>query len=158
MRRPQSVTNTAGNAFRWYASAVGEHSVTEEFAAEPVTCIAVCLADDHAISRHVAAEGRYEFPMVTDTGKTKFYAFCGLPVITTKVFSGLSVDSQSAGITINWDPHECAKAVIDLLQDDQTLEKYRYNAHMFAQSCTSEQVFRDVFDRTLQGLQQSHTR
>lgn len=43
-------------------------SITGEFVAQPVTCVAVCLADDHAISSHVAAEGRYTFPMVTDTG------------------------------------------------------------------------------------------
>ncbi len=31
-------------------------------------CVAVCLSDDHAISPHVAAQGRYRFPMVTDPG------------------------------------------------------------------------------------------
>lgn len=33
-----------------------------------VACVAVCIADDHAISPHIAREGRYRFPMVTDTG------------------------------------------------------------------------------------------
>jgi len=33
-----------------------------------VACLAVCLADDHALSAHVASEGRYPFTMVTDTG------------------------------------------------------------------------------------------
>lgn len=35
---------------------------------EQVACIAVCLSDDHAISPHIAAQGRFRFPMVTDPG------------------------------------------------------------------------------------------
>jgi len=33
-----------------------------------VECVAICLADDHALSRHVAREAGYDFVMVTDTG------------------------------------------------------------------------------------------
>lgn len=95
--------------------------------------------------------------IAADPGKTKLYAFCGLPVITTKISSGLFIDSKGAGIAIDYDPHECAKAMIKLLHDDQILEKYRYNAHIFAQSCTSERVFRDVFKKTLLSFQQDKT-
>ncbi len=42
--------------------------IAEGAQAEQVACVAICLADDHAISPHVAREGRYPFPMVTDTG------------------------------------------------------------------------------------------
>lgn len=41
--------------------------VARELPEDQATCIAVCLSDDHAISPHVAAQGRYSFPMVTDT-------------------------------------------------------------------------------------------
>jgi len=90
--------------------------------------------------------------IAADPGKTKLYAFCGLPVVTTKISSGLLIDSKGAGIAIDYDPHECAKAVIKLLQDGQILERYRYSAHLFAQSYTSERVFRDVFKETLGSL------
>ena len=39
-----------------------------ELPEERAACVAVCLSNDHALSAHVAAEGRYRFPMVTDTG------------------------------------------------------------------------------------------
>jgi hypothetical protein len=42
--------------------------VRDDAGADDIACVAVCLADDHAISSHVAREGRYRFPMVTDTG------------------------------------------------------------------------------------------
>ena len=42
-----------------------------EKSGDGITGVAVCLADDHALSPHVAREGRYRFTMVTDTG-TKF--------------------------------------------------------------------------------------
>ena len=42
--------------------------LSAEFPAEQVACVAVCLANDHALSPHAASEGRYRFPMVTDVG------------------------------------------------------------------------------------------
>lgn len=39
-----------------------------ELPEEQASCVAVCLSDDHAISPHVAAQGHYRFPMVTDPG------------------------------------------------------------------------------------------
>jgi len=43
-------------------------TLSAEFPADQVACVAVCLSNDHAISAHVASEGRYRFPMVTDVG------------------------------------------------------------------------------------------
>ncbi|MGQ9732958.1 MAG: peroxiredoxin family protein, partial [Candidatus Zipacnadales bacterium] len=42
--------------------------VSQEFPKEQVTCIAVCVANDHAISPHVARAEAYDFPLVTDPG------------------------------------------------------------------------------------------
>jgi glycosyltransferase involved in cell wall biosynthesis len=86
--------------------------------------------------------------MAADPGKTKLYAFCGLPVITTKISSGLLVESKGAGIAIDYDPHECAKAVVKLLQDDQILVEYRKNANLFAQFYTQERVLGHVLETT----------
>jgi glycosyltransferase involved in cell wall biosynthesis len=84
-----------------------------------------------------------------DPGKIKFYTFLGLPVITTKIPSGLLIDEKEAGIAIEYDPHEFANTVIKLLQDDRTLIKYRQNANLFAQSYTSERVFNSALKTTL---------
>jgi peroxiredoxin len=43
-------------------------AVQRELGPAGVAPVAVCLADDHAISGHIAREGRFPFPMVTDTG------------------------------------------------------------------------------------------
>jgi glycosyltransferase involved in cell wall biosynthesis len=84
-----------------------------------------------------------------DPGKIKFYTFLGLPVITTKIPSGLLIDKKEAGIAIEYDQHEFANTVIKLLQDDQILIKYRQNANLFAQSYTSERVFDSALKITL---------
>ena len=90
--------------------------------------------------------------MTADPGKIKLYAFLGLPVIVTKIPSGLLIDREEAGIAIDYDPHEFAKAVIRLLRDDQTLAKCRQNAISFAKHYTSERVFNDAIKTTLQAL------
>ncbi len=46
----------------------GLKKIAEKSEGDRVACMAICLADDHGISAHVAREGRYPFPMVTDTG------------------------------------------------------------------------------------------
>ena len=52
--------------------------VAREFRKADVACVAVCVADDYSISGHIAREGRYGFPMVTDTGThfTRVIAKC----------------------------------------------------------------------------------
>jgi len=42
--------------------------VAAELPDERTECVAVCLSNDHALSAHVAAQGPYRFPMVTDIG------------------------------------------------------------------------------------------
>lgn len=90
--------------------------------------------------------------LTADPGKPKLYTFLGLPVIITKIPSGLLIDSKGAGIAIDYTPHELANAVIKLLQHDQTLIKYRQNANLFAQSYTSERVFSTALKTTLKHI------
>ena len=87
--------------------------------------------------------------LTADPGKPKLYTFLGLPVIITKIPSGLLIDRKGAGIAIDYTSHEFANAVIKLLQDDQTLIEYRQNANLFAQSYTSERIFTSVLKTTL---------
>jgi glycosyltransferase involved in cell wall biosynthesis len=90
--------------------------------------------------------------ITADPGKIKFYTFLSLPVIVTKIPSGLIVAKSGAGIAIDYDPHELASAVVKLLSDDQLLAKYRHNANLFAQSYTSEHVFPEAFKATLRSF------
>jgi glycosyltransferase involved in cell wall biosynthesis len=94
--------------------------------------------------------------ITADPGKIKFYASLGLPVIVTKIPSGLLIEKEGAGIAVDYEPNALANAVIKLLQDDQTLEKYRKNANLFAQSYTSERVFGRALEITLKHFQNKH--
>lgn len=42
--------------------------VHEAFRSEGVVCLAICVSEEHALARHFAREGRWPFPMLTDTG------------------------------------------------------------------------------------------
>jgi glycosyltransferase involved in cell wall biosynthesis len=88
--------------------------------------------------------------ITADPGKMKFYTFLGLPVIVTKIPSGLLIDKKGAGIAIEYNPHELANAVIKILQDDQILANYRENANKFARSYTMEEAFSPALEKTLE--------
>jgi len=96
--------------------------------------------------------------LAADPGKIKFYTFLGLPVIATKTPSGLLIARSGAGITIEYDSNELASAVVKLLSDTQLLTTYRQNANSFAQSYTSERVFPEIFNTTLQSLDRKYAR
>lgn len=77
-----------------------------------------------------------------DPGKPKLYAFCGIPIIITKMTAvAQEIDDLGAGIAINYDKQQFANAVLKILERDETLEKYRSNAHTFAVKYTTGAVF-----------------
>jgi len=43
-------------------------TLREKYDPEQVACVAVTVSNDHAVAPHVASEGGYDFPLVTDTG------------------------------------------------------------------------------------------
>lgn len=106
------------------------------------------------MSPYVPTPGDYT--IATDMGKSKLYTFLGLPVITTKTRSGLLIDSKHAGIAVDYDARELARAVVSLLSDVSNLAKYREDAHVFAKSYCSEEILGDVFKRTLAALRSGH--
>jgi glycosyltransferase involved in cell wall biosynthesis len=96
--------------------------------------------------------------MTADPGKPKFYTFMGLPVVTTKIPSGLLLEREGAGLAIKYDPHECAQAVIKLLRDDGTLTLYRRKANTFAARYTSDRILPEVVSSSLSTLSASTRR
>jgi len=42
--------------------------IRETFPPDEVACLAICVGEDHALARHFAREGRWPFPLLTDTG------------------------------------------------------------------------------------------
>jgi len=85
-----------------------------------------------------------------DPGKPKLYAFCGLPIIMTKIAPiAFEIHARKAGVAIRYDKNELAAVAIRLLQDDQIQMEYRDNATSFARSYTSERLFSLAFHDTL---------
>lgn len=85
-----------------------------------------------------------------DPGKVKLYTFCGLPVIITKIPSGLRISEKNAGIAIDYKAEELANAIFTILSDDETLGAYRNNASKFARSYTSERIFEKAFEKSIE--------
>jgi glycosyltransferase involved in cell wall biosynthesis len=85
-----------------------------------------------------------------DPGKPKLYAFCGLPIIITRVpFVAEEIAGKRAGVAVGSDSRELAAAIELILASDETLKTYRDNAVKFAKEYTSERIFDVAFERTL---------
>lgn len=82
------------------------------------------------------------FTWYADPGKPKVYLGCGIPVIITKVPEvAFEISKRSAGIAINYNPHELSDAIKKLLMDDKTYALYKANAIKFAHELTWDNVF-----------------
>jgi len=77
-----------------------------------------------------------------DPGKTKLYALCGLPIITTTCcrLSG-EIDTQGIGIAIDYDKEALSAAVIKLLSQEQLLREYKARVAAYAENFFSEGIF-----------------
>ena len=80
-------------------------------------------------------KGELAFGNFSDPGKIKDYMVSGMPVILTDVpYNAREIEEKECGKVINKlhfdrpDKTEIAQAVVDILQDDKTLQKYRSNS------------------------------
>ncbi len=89
-----------------------------------------------------------------DPGKPKLYAFCGLPIVITKVTAiAKEIDDMKAGIAIDYNRQQFVNAVLKILENEETLEKYRQNAHSFAVRYTSENIFGNVTKELMHAME-----
>lgn len=89
-----------------------------------------------------------------DPGKPKLYAFCGTPIIITKVTAvAKEIDDLGAGIAISYNREQFIGAVLKILESEETLEKYRKNAHSFAIKYTTEAVFGDINKEVIRAIE-----
>ena len=58
----------------------------------------------------------------------------------TRMPSSLLFEEKAAGVIIDYDPHQLAKATIELLRNDELLIRYRWNVNALARNFTSEIV------------------
>ena len=80
-----------------------------------------------------------------DPGKPKLYAFCGVPIIITRVTAvAEEIGEFGAGLAIDYDKQQFINAVLKILNDSDSLERYRKRSYAFAQKYTTEAVFESV--------------
>jgi glycosyltransferase involved in cell wall biosynthesis len=69
------------------------------------------------------------FSYYADPGKIKIYLGSGLPVILTDVpYIAKTIKATKAGIIVNYDEHEFAKAAVKLLGNQNLLKEYSHNS------------------------------
>ncbi|OGX15665.1 MAG: hypothetical protein A2166_02730, partial [Omnitrophica WOR_2 bacterium RBG_13_41_10] len=80
-----------------------------------------------------------------DPGKPKLYAFCGIPIVITRVAAVADeIDQLKAGIAIDYDKGKFINAILKVLANRNILEEFRRNAYNFALKYTTENVFKSV--------------
>ncbi len=91
----------------------------------------------------------------TDPGKPKLYAFCGLPIIITRVPDvAEEIARAGAGVAISYDAAELAHAMEYLLEDDARLQMFKEHVSSFAMGAISEKIFDVAFDKSTDALMQ----
>ncbi len=81
-----------------------------------------------------------------DPGKTKLYAFCGLPIIVTKACSIYKeIQETRAGIAISYNTVELEEAILCLLNDEARLKEFRANSFNLGNSYISDTIFNRTF-------------
>ncbi len=83
------------------------------------------------------------FSYWSDPSKIKIYLGCGLPVITTNVtaFSKV-IQEKGAGIVIDYKTDEFCKAVISLLGEVKTYNKYRERAIALSKNYQTKEILK----------------
>ncbi len=77
-----------------------------------------------------------------DPGKLKNYLAAGLPVILTDVPPiAADLERSKCALISGYDPKELAKKIVTLLQNKNTLEKYRKNAISYAKNYDWNDIF-----------------
>jgi len=85
-----------------------------------------------------------------DPGKPKIYAFCGIPIIITRVTAiAWEIEKDEAGIAIDYDVRQFIDAVMKILKDKHTLQRYRKKSYSFASQYTTEVVFEEATKKVL---------
>ncbi len=90
------------------------------------------------------------FVRYTDPGKVKAYLAVGLPVIITKVPAiSQEIADRKAGFAVEYDEHELARAVIDILTNDKKLQQFRKNAAAMGEEYQWDKIFDRAFVASL---------
>jgi glycosyltransferase involved in cell wall biosynthesis len=90
------------------------------------------------------------FVRFTDPGKVKEYLGCGLPVIITRVPDiAVDIEREAAGLVIDYDKTQLARAVLTLIEDRRLYKRLQQNALNFASRFEWNRIFDEAFNPIL---------
>lgn len=88
------------------------------------------------------------FTYYADPTKIKTYLAAGLPVILTDVpYNARDIAENGAGVIISYDPNELYRAVIDIMQDEIQLIRYRKAAYQYSRHFDWLKIFNQHFKK-----------
>lgn len=110
------------------------------------------LVSECAVGMGPYPTGTGNYAVNADPGKLKLYAFCGVPIVATRIPPAKLVDFYSVGLTSDDTPTSFAEAIIRLLLDESLLRQFRRNTVRLAKEFTSQKIletaFREIVNET----------
>lgn len=89
----------------------------------------------------------YNFTYYADPTKIKDYLANGLPVILTNVsYNAYEIVKRKCGVVVEYKKERISQVIIDLLNDQKKLKKYRKNAFLYAKEFDWNSVFSRVLE------------
>lgn len=86
----------------------------------------------------------------TDPGKPKAYLASGLPVVITDIIQvAKEIEKAECGVAVRFDQGEFIHAVVNLLDNEKKLKRYRENAIKFAQNFKWEKIFKKALEEVI---------
>lgn len=103
-----------------------------------------------ALGFAIYTEDKSGLTYYADPSKTKLYLGAGIPVIMTDAFyNAYDIENAGAGIVTKDDPKNITKAVIEIMSNEKTLQKYKKNAIEFAKQFDWSLLFYKNLSRLL---------
>lgn len=91
-------------------------------------------------------EKLYNFTYYSDPTKLKDYLGAGLPIILTDVsYNALKIQEEKCGIIVFYSSVDIAKAVIELMDDEEKLKNFKLNALEIAKEFEWSIIFHKAF-------------
>ena len=104
----------------------------------------------YAVGLAIYDPSRDSYTAYADVSKVKNYLACGLPVILSRhSYNAKEVEQYNAGILVDFDSADIARAIHELLDNQQCYLKYRQNALNLSKEFNSEKIFSEAFEQIL---------
>jgi len=119
---------------------IKDHTEVEKLIAK--SALAVALYERGDLERN--------FTYYSDPGKIKVYLGAGVPVLLTDVpYNAKEIEKEKCGKIVELEPKSIARAVVELMKNEDVLKKYRKNAIEYAKRFDWNLIFGRIFSESI---------